>query len=179
MHDSATCCHELQISAPDRSLVAGEILVIDRAIDEVRDRFLTTVRVIWKPGTWSDGKMVKPRDSQPHASNASGTMTTYIKNGVKFRSFAVPIDRRTVAPAPSDCSRASNTLLMARGTGLAALRQGSSGGMTGRPTKVLDGAIAENVRLLVVTLARKVFNIGFALAFLKIERMYSVRTSCG
>ena len=64
---------------------------------------------------------------------------------MKFRSFGVPIERRTVAPAPSACSMASKTVLIARGWGEVASREGSLGGMTGSPTKVEAGAIVESV----------------------------------
>lgn len=36
---------------------------------------------------------------------------------MKLRSFGVPTDRRTRAPAPSDCSRARKDCLIARGCG--------------------------------------------------------------
>ena len=64
---------------------------------------------------------------------------------MKFRSLGVPIERRTVAPAPSACSMASKTVLIARDLGDIASSEGSLGGMTGSPTNVEAGAIAESV----------------------------------
>ena len=66
-----------------------------------------------------------------------------MRKGLKLRSLGVPIERRTVAPAPSACSMASKTLAMPLGLGEAAVREGSLGGMTGRPTKVDEGDIVE------------------------------------
>ena len=37
-----------------------------------------------------------------------------MRNGVKFRRLCVPMDLRTVAPAPSACSFARKTLLIVR-----------------------------------------------------------------
>ena len=62
------------------------------------------------------------------------------------------MDRLTVAPAPSACSIASKTLAMPRVLGEVAVREGSLGGMTGRPTNVDDGDIV--VCVLVVFVLR-------------------------
>lgn len=45
------------------------------------------------------------------------------------------MERRTRAPAPSDCSRARKDFAIARG---AEVVRGSFGGMTGRPLKFAD-----------------------------------------
>lgn len=60
-----------------------------------------------------------------------------IRNGLKFLSFGVPIDLRTLAPTPSDCSMARKAFRMARGTDMFGdcVREGSCGGTTGRPGK--------------------------------------------
>lgn len=39
-----------------------------------------------------------------------------MRNGEKFRSCGVPMERRTRAPAPSDCSTARKALRIALGT---------------------------------------------------------------
>jgi len=61
-----------------------------------------------------------------------------IRNGEKFRNCAVPIERLTLAPAPSDCSIARNALRMALGTDMFAgfgAPYISTGGRTGSPLK--------------------------------------------
>lgn len=77
------------------------------------------------------------------------------------------MDRLTVAPAPSDCSRARKTFWMPLGFGEAALREGSSGGMTGSPTK---GAIVE-CDLLVFRF--RVFDMLFNVFDFRKGRIYS------
>lgn len=94
---------------------------------------------------------------------------------MKFFSLGDPIERRTVAPAPSACSRASKTVLMARGLGETALRDGSSGGMTGSPTKVADGAIVEIVLFVLVL---RCFDVVFKMLDRRKLRIYSARLSC-
>lgn len=44
-----------------------------------------------------------------------------MRKGVKFRREGVPIVRRTLAPAPSDCSRARCVLTIDRGVDMAAV----------------------------------------------------------
>jgi hypothetical protein len=73
-----------------------------------------------------------------------------MRNGLKLRSFGVPIERLTVAPAPSACSTASKTLAMPRVLGEVAVREGSLGGMTGRPTNVDEGDIVVWVLVVLV-----------------------------
>ena len=80
------------------------------------------------------------------------------------------MERRTVAPAPSDCSRANSTVLMALGLGDAAFNDGSSGGMTGRPTNAGCAAIVEDCLRFFASLL-KVF-------VRKKDRIYSNRVSC-
>ena len=60
------------------------------------------------------------------------------------------MDRLTVAPAPSDCSTASKTLAIPRVLGDVAVREGSLGGMTGRPTNVDEGDIVLCVLVVLV-----------------------------
>lgn len=66
---------------------------------------------------------------------------------MKFLNWPVPILLRTLAPAPSGVSIASKNFLMPLVLGSFALREGSSGGMTGRPMKDDFGA-ADIVALL-------------------------------
>lgn len=66
-----------------------------------------------------------------------------IRNGVKFLSWRVPIERRTRAPSPSGVSIASKNFAIPRGLGVEVIREGSFGGITGRPTKVEAGSLAE------------------------------------
>ncbi len=63
-----------------------------------------------------------------------------IRKGEKFRSFGVPMERRTRAPAPSDCSMARKACLMARGTVmLAGLSEAKKvAGIRGRPKNEVD-----------------------------------------
>ena len=95
---------------------------------------------------------------------------------MKFLSLGVPIERRTVAPAPSDCSIASKTVRIARGFGEVALSDGSSGGITGRPTKVEEGAMVD--RALFATALSELFEIVLSVLDRKNARMYSRRLSC-
>ena len=76
-----------------------------------------------------------------------------MRKGVKLRSLGVPIERRTVAPAPSDCSRASKKVWIPRGFGAVAFKDGSAGGITGRPWKFDDGAAMVERVLLVLNLS--------------------------
>ena len=55
------------------------------------------------------------------------------------------------------------------------MSEGSSGGITGRPTKVDEGAIAECVLFVV---ALKPFLIAFKLLFRRKGRIYSAIVSC-
>lgn len=92
-----------------------------------------------------------------------------MRKGLKLRSLGVPIDRLTVAPAPSACSMASKTFAMPRVLGVAAVREGSLGGMTGRPTNVDEGDIVDCVLIvLVLSVLEMLFEVD-----LKKERMYS------
>ena len=59
MHDPLSGRHELQIARSDGALVAGEILVVDAARQEVRDGFLAPVRVVGESGAFADGEMVQ------------------------------------------------------------------------------------------------------------------------
>lgn len=58
-----------------------------------------------------------------------------MRNGERFFSRGVPTERRTRAPAPSACSIARKFLAMPLGVAWASglLRDGSLGGITGRP----------------------------------------------
>lgn len=69
-----------------------------------------------------------------------GSILTSIRKGVKFFNSLVPTDLLTLAPAPSAWSIASKTLRIARGVVVVAVNEGSLGGMTGRPLKVLCAA---------------------------------------
>lgn len=93
---------------------------------------------------------------------------TQIKNGLTFFILGVPIDRLTVAPAPSDCSRASSICLIARGFGDAAFRDGSSGAMGGKPTNPCCAAIVD----------LKFFVILLRVFALKKGRIYPNKVSC-
>ena len=63
-----------------------------------------------------------------------------MRKGEKFRSFDVPIDRRTRAPAPSDCSIAKKAWRIARGIDMFVGLLGAKkvGGMRGRPKKEVE-----------------------------------------
>lgn len=80
------------------------------------------------------------------------------------------MERRTVAPAPSDCSLARKVALMARGFGDAAFNEGSSCGMTGRPTNVDCAAIVEECLRLFASLLNVFVR--------KTDRIYSNKVSC-
>lgn len=107
------------------------------------------MRMIGKPleKLWSacTSLLRKKRGGSLHTAPTATLKWSSIRNGVKFLSFGVPIERRTVAPAPSDCSIASKTVWIPRGFGFAAFSDGSSAGITGSPTKDDDGAILESV----------------------------------
>lgn len=63
-----------------------------------------------------------------------------MRNGEKFRSLGVPIERRTRAPAPSDCSIARKAWRIARGrlmfVGLSGAK--NVGGTRGSPKKEVE-----------------------------------------
>ncbi len=63
-----------------------------------------------------------------------------MRNGEKFRSFDVPIERRTRAPAPSDCSMARKAWRIARGTVMfvGLLEAKKVGGTRGSPKKDVE-----------------------------------------
>ena len=63
-----------------------------------------------------------------------------MRNGEKLRSCGVPIERRTRAPAPSDCSIAKKALRIARGIVMFAGFDApyiARGGMRGKPLKAV------------------------------------------
>ena len=71
-----------------------------------------------------------------------------MRNGEKLRSFDVPIERRTRAPAPSDCSMARKAWRIARGTVMfvGLLEEKKLGGTRGSPMKKdveLEDSLAE------------------------------------
>ena len=69
-----------------------------------------------------------------------------MRKGEKFRSLGVPIERRTRAPAPSDCSIARKAWRMARGTLMFVGLLGAKkvGGMSGSP-KYEDGELDDGL----------------------------------
>ena len=81
------------------------------------------------------------------------------------------MDRRTVAPAPSACSRASTIVLIALAFGEAAFKEGSLGGMLGRPTNA--GCVAA-----IVEVDLKVLASLFKFLVPKNGRIYSSKLSC-
>jgi hypothetical protein len=68
---------------------------------------------------------------------------TYIKNGLRFLSFGVPIERRTFAPTPSDCCTAKKDWRTARAIDELSgfMSDGSDGGTTGRPGKACSDLV--------------------------------------
>lgn len=68
---------------------------------------------------------------------------TYIKNGLRFLSFGVPIERRTFAPTPSDCCTARKDWRMPRAIDELSgfISDGSDGGTTGRPGKACSDLV--------------------------------------
>ena len=93
---------------------------------------------------------------------------------MKLRSLGVPIERRTVAPAPSDWDVASKTLRMPRGVGFVAVREGSSGGMTGYPTHFVVVVLFVIMVLVVMFLLMRCLLIVRRMLL----RMYSFMLSC-
>lgn len=91
---------------------------------------------------------------------------------MKFLNFGVPTDLLTVAPAPSAWLVASKTCWMPRFFGSEAFREGSSGGMTGKPTKVDEGPMAEKVRVELL-LNRRVLVMELNVLDRRNGRMYS------
>lgn len=77
-----------------------------------------------------------------------------IRNGEKFFSCGVPIERRTRAPAPSDCSMARKALRIARVTVMFAgfgVPYIEIGGNSGRPLNVVvfsDDMLLKDSRLV-------------------------------
>lgn len=67
------------------------------------------------------------------------------RNGVKCRSSWVPTDLLTLAPAPSACSIASKIFIILRGVDVLLFKEGSFGGITGRPWKVDEDVGADMV----------------------------------
>ena len=83
---------------------------------------------------------------------APGEMVKWssIRKGEKLRSLGMPIERRTRAPAPSDCSTARKAWRMALGTlMLAGLEDAKNvGGMRGRSKKEVVGLGAGEFKVL-------------------------------
>lgn len=59
MHDPPARGHELQVPGVDGAGVAGEVLVVDGAGEEVGDGFLAAVGVVWEAGAGVDGEVVE------------------------------------------------------------------------------------------------------------------------
>ena len=75
-----------------------------------------------------------------------------MRNGEKLRNLAVPMERRTLAPTPSDCSMARKACRIARETDISEIVDAAlskDGGITGRPSNVAKGARGRLVVLLV------------------------------
>lgn len=123
----------------DGAFVASEIFVVDGTAEEVGDCFLTAVRVIGEACARGDGEVVLEGCVSYLITSATGYATrkrTSMRKGVKFFNSLVPTDLLTLAPAPSAWSIASKTLRTLRGVVVVAVKEGSLGGMTGRPLKV-------------------------------------------
>lgn len=142
MHDSAACSHELQVSRLDCAFVSSEVFMVDGSRKQVCDCFLSPVWVIRKAGSWSYAKVIEHYCTKISTWNLClSARDVCSQNGVKLRNSRVPIERRTLAPAPSACSTASKTLWMPRGEEVAEFSEGSLGGITGSPRKVVAAAI--------------------------------------
>lgn len=59
VHDPPPGRHELQVARPDGALVAGEVLVVEPALEQVRDRLLAPVRVVRETRARRDGEVVE------------------------------------------------------------------------------------------------------------------------
>lgn len=111
---------------------------------EVCDSFLVIVsngslRLDCPHGGWRDEKRTCPRCGWS-GNPEPGELVKWssMRKGLKLRSCGVPIERRTLAPTPSDCWTAKKALRIARGTDIASAFVSpyiSVGGMTGRPSK--------------------------------------------
>jgi hypothetical protein len=128
----------LEVTSVDRAFVAGEVFMVDSAAEEVCDCFLTAVGVVWEACAGSDGKVVLLGHVRSLVALrvVARRQRTSMRKGVKFFNSLVPTDLLTLAPAPSAWSIASNTLRILRGVVVVAVKEGSLGGMTGRPLKV-------------------------------------------
>lgn len=84
----------------DGAGVAGEVFVVDGAGEQVGDGFLAAVRVVREAGAGVDGEVVEEEE------------------GERARRAAVPMERRTVAPAPSGWASARKDVARARGWGI-------------------------------------------------------------
>ncbi len=84
-----------------------------------------------------------------------------MRKGVKCRSLGVPIERRTTAPAPSDCSRARKENLISRGVVMFVVVDVSRVGITGSPRK---GVVVEVVGLVVAGCMRCMMLVKIGLA---------------
>lgn len=58
MDYTSTGGHELEVTGLDGAFVACEVFMIDSAVEEISDRFLSSVWMIRETGTGRDGEMV-------------------------------------------------------------------------------------------------------------------------
>ncbi|KAK4667079.1 LOW QUALITY PROTEIN: hypothetical protein QC763_0053680 [Podospora pseudopauciseta] len=96
VHDAFAGGHELEVARVEGAAVAGEVFVVHAAGEEVI--------VSWPRWGWS-GKPA-PGETEKWSS---------MRKGLRERREGVPMERRTVAPAPSDCCFARRVLRMRRG----------------------------------------------------------------
>jgi len=62
VHDAAAGGHELQVAGPDGAAVAGKVLVVDAARQQVRDGLLAAVRMVREACPRADGEVVEHQE---------------------------------------------------------------------------------------------------------------------
>ena len=124
--------------------------MIHGTLEEVGNGFLTAVRVVWETGAWGASEVVEHEEWREvpklqkvtdvsnlvsvwpevvkHDLRAHGSLTARclkLTNSIERPTFGVPMERRTLAPTPSDCSTARKTWRMARAVDMLAGLVGS------------------------------------------------------
>lgn len=79
-----------------------------------------------------------------------------MRNGEKLRSLGVPTERRTRAPAPSDCSIARKDLAILRGAEVVNCSSGITGSPRNMPLDAMSVEIVVKLRVGVKCLVKRV-----------------------
>lgn len=101
--------HELHVAWPESTTVADKVLVLELSLDEVGESRHSAMRVIRESRSLCDAELSYQRSITRSrlGQRREGRTLSSMRKGVKLRSAAVPMLRRTTAPTPSAVSTAS------------------------------------------------------------------------